>query len=105
MRTAQTMAYIMVTLSLQREGEYWVSRCVELGTASFGSTRQEALDRLIEATTLYLNTLEDLDECTGTLAKKGVKVYSEGSDAMRILRPPDVQYIYTKTFRLEAACA
>lgn len=69
------MQYIVVTLALHREGRAWVSECVELGTVSCGSTEQEALENIKDATTLYLNGLEDLGECEQVLREKGITIH------------------------------
>jgi predicted RNase H-like HicB family nuclease len=65
-----------VTFLVEREGEYYVSKCLELGTASFGRDKEEAIENLADATEVYLNTLEDLGECRLVLKEKGVRVYS-----------------------------
>ena len=39
---------------LHREGELYVAECPEVGTVSQGSSREEALANLKEATELYL---------------------------------------------------
>jgi predicted RNase H-like HicB family nuclease len=69
------MEYIIVTFVVEREGEYYVSKCLELGTASFGHNEKEALENLADATEVYLSTLEDLGECRLVLREKGVRVY------------------------------
>ena len=68
------MKRILVTLVVQREGKQYVSKCVELGTASCGDTEKEAFDNIIDATQLYLNTLEELGECEQALRDKGVAI-------------------------------
>ena len=68
------MKYIIVTFAVEQEGEYYVSRCRELGTASFGSTEQEAVENLSDATQEYLNTLQELGECAQVLRQKKVPV-------------------------------
>ncbi|MBS1537313.1 MAG: type II toxin-antitoxin system HicB family antitoxin [Bacteroidetes bacterium] len=46
-----------------REGNYFVSRCMNVEVASFGETQEEAIRNLVEAVELYL---EDHDiELTG----------------------------------------
>ncbi len=69
------MEYIILTFMVQQEGDYLVSECLELGTSSFGSTDDEAFDNLMDATSVYLNTLEDLGESHQVLDAKGVKVF------------------------------
>ncbi len=39
---------------IYREGDYYVSQCLNIEVASFGSTIDEALANLKEATELYL---------------------------------------------------
>ncbi len=70
------MKYIILTFMVQQEGAYWVSECQELGTSSFGSNEDEALDNLFDATEVYLNTLEELGEAHQVLDEKGVQVFS-----------------------------
>jgi len=65
------MKYIIVTFAVAEEDEYYVSKCLELGTASFGSTEQEAADNVIDATLEYLHALEELGECDRVLQEKG----------------------------------
>lgn len=48
------MAVKTFTAVLHREGEMYVAECPELGTVSQGSTMEEALANLKEATELYL---------------------------------------------------
>jgi len=40
--------------AIYREGDYYVSQCLNIEVASFGSTIDEALANLKEATELYL---------------------------------------------------
>ena len=69
------MEYIILTFMVKGEGDYQVSKCLELGTASFGRDTEEALDNLMDATRVYLDTLDDLGECRQLLKEKGVTVY------------------------------
>lgn len=54
--------YVVLTLKFRKEGDKWTARCVELGTAMFAGTLEEAEERIKEAITLHLNTLEDVGE-------------------------------------------
>lgn len=65
-----------MTFMVEREGEYYVSKCLELGTASFGRDKDEAIVNLLDATEVYLNTLEELGECRSVLKEKRVRAYS-----------------------------
>lgn len=42
------------------EGKYYVSKCPELGVASFGTTPEKALQKLNEAVELYLENARRL---------------------------------------------
>jgi predicted RNase H-like HicB family nuclease len=79
--------FIVVTLTVHREGPYYVAKCVELGTSSFGDTEEEALQNLQDATMLYLDTLEELGECDETLRRLGVPIHS-GWTARHTIRLP-----------------
>ncbi len=85
------MGYIKVTFRIKREGKHYVSECVELGTASFGDSRDEAVANIIEATELYLNTLEELGECAELLRQKGIAVRED--------RFPDVRGMFQPNAR------
>ena len=73
----EPVKYIMVTMAIEREGDYYVAKCVELGTSSFGCTQDEALANIIDATELYLDTLEDLGECGRILEEREVTIHGE----------------------------
>jgi predicted RNase H-like HicB family nuclease len=45
---------LKLTLSIKKEGKYFVARCVELGVVSQGKSLDEATDNLKEAVELYL---------------------------------------------------
>ena len=70
------MEFIILTFVVEREGGYFVSECFELGTSSFGTSEEEALDNLLDATGVYLDTLEDLGEAHQVLDEKGVPIYA-----------------------------
>jgi predicted RNase H-like HicB family nuclease len=101
------MEYIILTFVVEREGEYQVSRCLELGTASFGDDVDEALGHLMDATQVYLNTLEDLGECRRVLEEKGVRVYSYEPAELEVRRAkfPADSTIRPTVVKLQAACA
>ena len=70
------MEYIILAFIVQKEGAYWVSECQKLGTSSFGSDEDEALNNLFDATEIYLSTLGELGEAHQVLDEKGVQVFS-----------------------------
>jgi len=48
------MTHITLTAILHREDDLYVAECPEVGTASQGSTIEEAIQNLKEATEVYL---------------------------------------------------
>lgn len=70
------MEYIALTYVVEPEGEFQVSHCLELGTASFGTSKEEALENLADATEVYLNALQDLGVCRQVLKEKAVRVFT-----------------------------
>ena len=82
------MEYILITFQIDKEGEKYVSHCIELGTFSCGDTEEEALNNIADATELYLNTLEELGECRQVLQEKGVKIRSGVAASERLRVPP-----------------
>ncbi len=45
--------------SIHKENDYYIANCIEVGTVSQGSTIEEALANLKEATELYLEEFPD----------------------------------------------
>ena len=72
-----SVKYIIITLKVSHEGEHYESECLELGTASFGSTEEEAISNVLDATEVYLNTLEDLGECDHVLKEKSIQIHTD----------------------------
>jgi len=100
------MEYIIVTFVVEREGQYYVSKCLELGSASFGRNEQEAFQNLADATGVYLNTLEDLGECRLVLKEKGVRVYSYEPAELKVPRKiPAGSTVHATVLPLQTACA
>jgi len=98
------VSYIIVTLTVSREGDQFVSSCVELGTSTCGSSEREAVKNIVEATELYLNTLEDLNECSQVLTEKGVKLHSRPGAGSK-LQCPASAIVYPAVFPVQTACA
>lgn len=101
------MEYIVLTCMVEPEGEYYVSKCLELGTASFGRNPDEAFENLVDATEVYLDTLEDLGECRQVLKAKGLRVYSYEPAELEIRRAkfPVGSIISPRVMSIEPACA
>jgi len=58
----QAPGYVILTLSFHRERGRWTAHCQELGTATFARSLDAAKERIREAISLHLNTLEDVGE-------------------------------------------
>lgn len=59
--------------TFQEDGQ-WVGRCLEFGVSTCADTRTEAQAGIIEATTLYLETLEAEGELRHILSQHGLQV-------------------------------
>lgn len=62
--------YIVLTFLIEQEGPFYVSKCLELGVASFGDDEKDAYGNLADAVEVYLNTLEDLGTAREVLRDK-----------------------------------
>jgi predicted RNase H-like HicB family nuclease len=71
---ANGTGYVALTLTVEKEGKQFVSRCVDLGTASCGDSFDEALANIEEATIEYLNTIERLGERSRIFEEKGITI-------------------------------
>ena len=99
------MRYVVLTMVIEREGKYYVSRCSELGIASSGQTEEEALRSIEDATEVYLNTLEDLGECEEFLQRQGVPVYCNAPASRKMPSPPRGGFVYSQVMPVGLACA
>jgi len=98
------MRYIIVSFAIEREGDYYVAKCIELETSSFGCTKEEAIKNLSDATALYLNTLEDLGERQQVLEQKGIPVYQDEPGSREITYPASKdRSVGSAVFPLQAA--
>jgi predicted RNase H-like HicB family nuclease len=68
--------YVVLTLEFHKEGKKWAAYCKELGTATFGYTLNDAEDKLKEAVSLHINTLEDVGERAQFFKKHDVQYHS-----------------------------
>jgi predicted RNase H-like HicB family nuclease len=73
-RFASGERFIEVTLQFELEGDLITGLCLELGSAAFGETPQEADEALVEAIALQLDTLEEVGELEDFLERNGVKL-------------------------------
>jgi predicted RNase H-like HicB family nuclease len=72
--SATASSHITLTFKIHEEDHQYVGRCEELGISSCAKTIDTAFKRVVEATTLYLNTLESVGEAERVLAEAGVEV-------------------------------
>ncbi len=94
MTTSRVAGYVLLTLRARREGEQYVSECVELGVASCGGTIDEAFEAIKDAAAVYLQTLDDEGELERVLAARGVEVIpgeppEEGGEIRVMARPKE----------------
>ncbi len=70
----EATGFVTLTLRITKEGNSFVSRCLELETASCGDSFDEALDNIKEATLEYLNAIEQLDERERVFTDKDIVI-------------------------------
>lgn len=75
-KSGAIVAHVELTGVMWREGETWISQCVEVDIASSGATPDEAQAELMDALCAYLNTLEELGEREKVLEARGIPVYA-----------------------------
>ena len=71
---SSSIGYIILTLKAHKEGNQFVSECVELGVASCGETLEVAFENIKDAVTLYLNTLEKEGERERVFVERDIQV-------------------------------
>jgi predicted RNase H-like HicB family nuclease len=72
--TTSKAGYVVLTLTVSKEGKHYVSECEELGTASFGETVDEAVANVIDASTEYLRAIERLGERKRIFKERGIAI-------------------------------
>lgn len=82
--------HVVLTFRVQADPEtnVLVGVCEELGVSSFGETVDGAIDNVVEATLLYLNTLEEHDELRRVFDERRVAVHHGGSTPVVGMRQP-----------------
>jgi predicted RNase H-like HicB family nuclease len=65
---------IALTAKIYREGDQYVAHCVELDIASCGDTEEEAFENLVDASDVYVTTLEETGQIERVFAERGIKV-------------------------------
>jgi len=59
-REGKPITAAIVTIELRQEGNSWLAECLEVGTATYGPTLEQARKEIVEAMTLQLNQVEEL---------------------------------------------
>ena len=67
--------FVQLTFEFEEEEGVWCGQCLELGTAAFADTQEQARVELLDATSLQLSGVEQLNELEAYLAKNGVPLY------------------------------
>lgn len=66
--------HVLLTFRAWQDDGQWVSVCEELAVASQGASGGDAIEKVIEATVLYLNTLEDVGERRRVFDERDIEV-------------------------------
>ena len=80
--------FVHLTFEFVEEEGLWCGHCVELGTAAFSDTREQARQELLEATNIQLTEVEKLNELEEYLGKNEVSLYTipkPGNEEGRVL--------------------
>ena len=69
------LGYISLNFKIAQEGEDWTGECIELGTATYGSTPHGVWKELQELVELHLNGLEEEGERDRFFKDNNIVVY------------------------------
>jgi len=87
--------YIILRTGFHKEGRRWVAICEELGTSTFGRSLPEAKNKLGEAITLHLNTLEDVGERRRFFREQNITIHQHiPTREVNISMPVNQDYFY-----------
>ncbi|HEX5914471.1 MAG TPA: hypothetical protein VFY54_15215 [Rubrobacter sp.] len=78
MTTTTHYGSVVLTFKAHREGDVYVSECVELGTSSFDETFEGAIEAAVEATMIYLESLIEEGQLEAVLQQHDVKLLASG---------------------------
>jgi len=92
--------YVVLTLEFHKEGKKWVAHCKELGTATYGYTLNDAEEKLKEAVSLHLNTLEDVGEREKFFKKHNIQYHSHKPTANVTITASVTGDIFVKPYAL-----
>jgi predicted RNase H-like HicB family nuclease len=107
---ARAAAEYTFTANVYKEDDDYVAECAELGTVSQGRTIQETVDKLKEATSLYLQAVSEpmiipVEQRADLI--EGVReleaAYARELDEP--VEPVDIRLVETTTFTIEPAYA
>jgi predicted RNase H-like HicB family nuclease len=78
--------FITVTFTVRYDDETrrYVGYCPELGTSSSGETVQDAFEAIEEATSLYMDTLEEVGERPRVFKERGISIASEPAQEVSV---------------------
>jgi predicted RNase H-like HicB family nuclease len=90
--------YVILTLEFHKEGKKWEAYCKELGTATFGYTLTDAEEKIKEAVSLHLSTLEDVGEREKFFKKHNIKYHSNKPPANVTITASITNDIFVKPY-------
>lgn len=73
---AKAVGYAILTFKVYPEDEFWIGECAELGVSNFGATFDEAMKATLNATELYLDTLEEDGQREHVFKKNKIKFFN-----------------------------
>jgi len=97
---------VVLTGTVEKEDNHFVSTCVELGVASCGDSVEEALDNLGDALKVHLNALEELGIIDQVFSEKGIEVKRDTSLSVKVsvsVPPGKTFRAYTREVALASA--
>lgn len=84
----QLRGFVILTLKLYREGDQWLGECLELGTATFGTTLDEVRNELPDLVALHLAELDQSGEREHFFQTHGIALYTD--DIQPEVKPPTI---------------
>jgi len=101
--------YVELTVKLAKEDDgRWTAECLELGTAGFGDTLDEAFEIINDLVALHLNALEDAGQCRAFLREHGItfhRLQTKRKPARRECRVGANEFVGVLTERVSLAAA
>lgn len=74
--------FVMLNYGFRKEkkGRRWLGECIELGTSTYGNSLDDVKEKLEEAVSLHLNTLEEVGERERFFEEHNIKLYTSKSE-------------------------